>query len=86
MWIAPTPNDYFQGTFTVTNTGATVIEFGFNGVNTTTPVPVGTTVSISVVNPTSFDIDLELGDSTRYCINLYKRVLAKLLMIKKVYY
>ncbi len=71
MWIAPTPNDYFQGTFTVTNTGATVIEFGFNGVNTTTPVPVGTIVSISVVNPTSFDIDLELGDSIRYCINLY---------------
>ncbi|WP_413305503.1 hypothetical protein AA0X95_03700 [Bacillus sp. 1P10SD] len=75
VWIAPTPNDYFQGTFTVTNTGASVIEIGANGV-ATTPVPVGTTVSISVVNPTSFDIGVDAGDSARYCIKLYKRVLA----------
>ncbi|WP_077619557.1 S-Ena type endospore appendage [Bacillus sinesaloumensis] len=71
VWTAPSPSDYFQGTFTVTNTGPTSFIFSVNGVVYT--VPPGNTVSVSVNNPANFIVTLVEGDTGKYCITLYKR-------------
>lgn len=71
VWTAPTSSDYFQGTFTVTNTGATPFIFSVNGVVYT--VPAGNTVSASVNNPTNFIVTLDANESGQFCITLYKR-------------
>lgn len=71
VWTAPSPSDYFQGTFTVTNTGNTTFIFSVNG--TVFDVPAGNTVSVSVNNPTNFIVTLVEGDFGKFCITLYKR-------------
>ncbi|MEH7304366.1 S-Ena type endospore appendage [Neobacillus drentensis] len=74
VWTAPSPSDYFQGTFTVTNLGITPFIFSVNGIVQT--VPAGNTVSLSVNNPTIFVVTLEADDRGRFCITLYKRLFA----------
>ncbi|WP_144555203.1 S-Ena type endospore appendage [Bacillus sp. X1(2014)] len=74
VWTAPTPSDYFQGTFTVTNTGNSPFIFSVNGVVLT--VPPGSTVSLSANNPVSLIVTLGPEDRGRFCITLYKRVFA----------
>lgn len=71
IWTAPSPSDYFQGTFTVTNTGNTPFIFSVNG--TVFTVPAGNTVSVSVNNPTIFIVTLDAGETGKFCITLYKR-------------
>ncbi|WP_449537649.1 S-Ena type endospore appendage [Ferdinandcohnia sp. Marseille-Q9671] len=73
VWTAPTQSDYFQGTFTVTNTGPSPFVISFNNGAPFT-VPARNTVSVSVNNPTNFDVTLGPEDDGRYCITLYKRV------------
>lgn len=73
IWTAPTVNDYFQGTFTVTNNSDAALAIGANGAATTT-VPPRSTVSISVNQPTSFNVILGPAQQAGYCIRLYKRV------------
>ncbi|WP_108672061.1 S-Ena type endospore appendage [Peribacillus acanthi] len=74
VWQAPTPtSDYIQATLTVSNTGAGQIEYGSNGAVPFALQP-DQQVSISVNNPTQFNIQLDAGDSANYCIKLYKRI------------
>lgn len=52
VWTAPAVNDYFQGTFEVTNNGPGTIDFSVNG--TVFTVPPGSSRAVSVNNPTIF--------------------------------
>jgi len=74
---------YFEGTFEIFNSAASVttvtgtVNSSIAPVITTIgPVPPGNTIGQTVKNPTSFVIQMPVGISGTYRINLYKRVLA----------
>lgn len=79
LWVGPTPNDYFQGTFTVTNTGTEPFLFSvdFSENNPAITVPPGNTISISRNSPnTSAVSPTSPGSQTsgKFCFKLFKRV------------
>lgn len=78
VWSAPA-GSYFSGTFEIFNSASSTGTVSGGG--TATPAIVlsaaqGNSDSQSVNQPTSFTITAAAGDSGKYCITLYKRVLA----------
>lgn len=80
-WSASvTLNDYIQGTFEIFNAGPGIITAVINDNGTSAgslTVPPGTSQSVSVNSPDSFQItDVPAGTTGKFCITLYKRILA----------
>jgi hypothetical protein len=70
-------SDYFQGTIEVFNSSNTpfdVIITRAGAADVAFAVPPLTTISRSVLNPTSLVTTLDIGETGKYCIILYKRV------------
>ncbi|MFB7642038.1 hypothetical protein [Peribacillus butanolivorans] len=74
---------YFEGTFEIFNSAASVstvtgtVNSSTAPVTTTIgPVPPGNTIANTVQNPTSFVIQMPSGTSGTYSLTLYKRILA----------
>jgi hypothetical protein len=82
VWRAPAgTNDYFQGTFEATlNSGSDVtfiVENQFGIVTFIGGLNAGESEAISTVAPTALRLtNVNFGDVGRWCITLYKRVLA----------
>jgi hypothetical protein len=81
VWLAPTPSDYFQGSFEVFNSGPGIILFEIqdlagNTISGPVGVPVGTSIVLSVNNPGRLVVNVPDGTRGRFCINLYKRIFA----------
>ncbi|MEK3856208.1 S-Ena type endospore appendage [Cytobacillus sp. FSL H8-0458] len=80
VWTAPAVNDYIQGTFEVFNAGPGTIDFSVNG--NVFSVPPGNSRAVSFNNPTIFIVQTvgqpgaQPGTSGKWCIVLYKRILA----------
>ncbi|MGG3573427.1 S-Ena type endospore appendage [Bacillus gobiensis] len=76
VWSAPA-GSYFAGTFEIFNsassTGTVTATVTPAGALSATP---GNSDSVSVNQPTAFAITATAGDSGKFCITLYKRVLA----------
>ncbi|MDN4866216.1 S-Ena type endospore appendage [Priestia megaterium] len=79
VWSAP-GGAYFSGTFEIFNSASSP---GAVTATITTPSPLGTldaapgnSDTASVDQPTAFTITADAGESGKYCITLYKRVLA----------
>ncbi|MFE4035511.1 S-Ena type endospore appendage [Priestia sp. YIM B13491] len=80
VWSAP-PGAYFSGTFEVFNSASSPIATPVTATMTSTPAGAlsatsGNSDTQSVDQPTDFAITVPPGASGKYCINLYKRVLA----------
>jgi hypothetical protein len=79
VWTA-TMNHYIQGTFEVFNTGPGTIDFSVNG--TVFSVLPQNSKAVSINNPTIFIVQTVgqpgaiAGTTGKWCINLYKRILA----------
>jgi hypothetical protein len=78
VWSSP-PGNYIAGTFQLFNSASSTATVTATG-TATPPIALsadpGNTTSQSVNNPTDFTITTTAGDSGKYCITLYKRVLA----------
>lgn len=76
VWSAP-GGAYFSGTFEIFNSASSP---GTVTAAITAPAQLSATAgnadTISVDQPTTFDITVPAGASGKFCINLYKRVLA----------
>jgi hypothetical protein len=80
VWQAPA-GDYFEGTFEIFNsasspTDATGIIATPAGNDQVGPVPPGFSIARSTLNPTQFTITAPAGVNGKFCITLYKRLLA----------
>lgn len=81
IWSVPATfvNDYIQGTFEIFNAGPGTITANINDNGTLVGglnVPPGTSQAVSVNSPGSVTVDVPAGTAGRFCITLYKRVLA----------
>lgn len=78
VWQAPV-GDFFEGTFEIFNSasspGDATGTVNPGGV-TVGPVPPGFSMAQTVLNPTDFTITAPAGVNGKFCITLYKRVLA----------
>ncbi|OJD74832.1 S-Ena type endospore appendage [Bacillus paramycoides] len=79
VWSAPA-GDFFEGTFEIFNSATSAAPV--TGTITSTPatpaltVPVGFSVSATALRPTAFSIAAPAGTNGKFCITLYKHVLA----------
>ncbi|MFL0499072.1 S-Ena type endospore appendage [Priestia megaterium] len=78
VWSAPA-GAYFSGTFEIFNSASSPTTV--TATMTSTPAGAlsaspGNSDTQSVDQPTDFTITAGVGDTGKYCINLYKRVLA----------
>jgi hypothetical protein len=76
VWTAPT-GAYFAGTFEIFNSasGTSTVTGTITPAGALSATP-GNSDSVSVDQPTAFTITAPAGTSGKFCINLYKRVLA----------
>ncbi|KHE72973.1 S-Ena type endospore appendage [Halobacillus sp. BBL2006] len=77
VWQAPV-GDYFEGTFEIFNSASSTADVTgtITPTGTVGPIPPGFSMSVSALNPTAFTITAPAGTSGKFCITLYKRVLA----------
>lgn len=77
VWVGPTTDDYFQGTFEVFNAGSTTITATITptvGPNISFDIPPNFSVAQSANNPFSFHIAGNNSIDSKFCVTLYKRV------------
>ncbi|WP_394549380.1 S-Ena type endospore appendage [Priestia aryabhattai] len=77
VWTAPA-GAYFSGTFEIFNSASSpaAVTVATTPAGTVLSATPGYTVSETVNQPTAFAITAPVGASGKFCITLYKRVLA----------